>query len=280
MPALEALHPAPLEEHSMPATPVDAPVIVVDKAKLKLLIRSYPKGLAAGPSGWTAELLLPLLEDDTCLDGIALLVQLIANNQLDPHSRRLLTSSLLLGIPKPDSDGLRPLAMGELFLKLAAKYCHDMDKGEHTDIFEPIQLALDSPSGAERAMQRVQAAIEANPTEHITLHLDCTNAFNTADRAAMLSAVFGDQRLSSSWHVFAFAYGNPSTLSHPARPRPRARRGHHLLQAGGEAGMRAGLPRLRAGDAACVRGLRLRARSVGRGHHGRLYRDRPARSSL
>ena len=28
----------------------------------------------------------------------------------------------------------------------------------------------------------------------------------------MLSAVFGDQRLSNSWHVLAFAYGNPSTL--------------------------------------------------------------------
>ncbi len=53
-------------------------------------------------------------------------------------------------------------------------------------------------------MQRVQAAIEASPKEHITLHLDCTNAFNTVDRAAL---VFGDQRLSSS-----FAYGNPSSL--------------------------------------------------------------------
>ena len=211
MPALEALHPPPLEEQSMPPTPA-APVIVVDKAKLSLLIRSFPKGLAAGPSGWTAELLLPLLEDDICHEGITLLVQLIANNQLDPHSRRLLTSSLLLGIPKPDSDALRPLAMGELFLKLAAKYCHNMDKGNHTDIFEPIQLALDSPSGAERAMQRVQAAIEANPTEHITLHLDSVNAFNAADRAAMLSSVYSDQRLSNSWLVFTFAYGNPSTL--------------------------------------------------------------------
>jgi len=209
--------PCPLSKSCIPhwrsraPTPA-APVIVVDKAKLRLLIRSSPKGLAAGPSGWTAELLGPLIEDDICLEGIALLIQLIANNQLDPHSRCLLTSSLLLGIPKPDSDALRPLAIGELFLKLAAKYCHDMDKGEHTGIFEPIQLALDSPSGAERAMQRVQAAIEASPTEHITLHLDCTNAFNTVDRAAMLSAVFGDQRLSSSWHVYSFAYGNPSSL--------------------------------------------------------------------
>ena len=101
--------------------------------------------------------------------------------------------------------------MGELFLKLAAKYCHNMDKGSHTDIFEPIQLALDSPA-PERAMQRVQAAIEVNPTEHITLHLDCVNAFTTADRAAMLSAVYGEQRISNSWHVFTFTYGNPSNL--------------------------------------------------------------------
>ena len=28
----------------------------------------------------------------------------------------------------------------------------------------------------------------------------------------MLSAVDGEQRLSNSWHVFTFAYGNPSTL--------------------------------------------------------------------
>jgi hypothetical protein len=84
-----------------------------------------------------------------------------------------------------------------------------LDKGNYTDIFEPIQLALDSPSGAERVIQRVQAAIEADPTEHITLHLNCTNAVNFAERAAMLSAVFGDQRLSKSWHVLAFAYGNP-----------------------------------------------------------------------
>jgi hypothetical protein len=92
----------------MPAAPATAPVIVIDRAKLKVFIRSYPKGLAAGLSGWTVELLLPLLEDDTCLHGIALLVQLISNNQLDLHNRCLLTTFLLLGIPKPESDALPP----------------------------------------------------------------------------------------------------------------------------------------------------------------------------
>ncbi len=49
MPVLEALHPPPLDEQSMPAAPATALVILIDKVKLKVLIRSYPKGLAAGP---------------------------------------------------------------------------------------------------------------------------------------------------------------------------------------------------------------------------------------
>jgi hypothetical protein len=92
--------------------------------------------------------------------------------------------------------------VGELFLKLAAKYCHNMDKGNHTDIFEPIQ-----PSGAERAMQHVQAAIEANPTEHITLHLDSVNAFNTADRAAQSNRGDYTCSSSSSCNVAGFSLG-------------------------------------------------------------------------
>ncbi len=70
-------------------------------------------------------------------------------------------------------------------------------------------MPADPVSGRERVMQRGQTAIEANPTEHITLHNDSVNAFNTADRAAMLSAVYGEQRLSNSWHVFTFAYATP-----------------------------------------------------------------------
>jgi len=211
MAALEALHPPPPEDQIMPSPPCPAPLIVVDKEKLQILIRHYPRGRAAGPSGWTAELLLPLLEDDICFDGITLLVQLIANNELDTETRKLLTSSLLLGHLKPD-DSLRPLAMGELFLKIAARYCHDLDKSNHLEIFEPIQLALDSQCGAERAMQRTQAAIELKSKEHISLHLDSSNAFNSADRKAMLETVYGDQRLTHSWRVLDFAYGTPSIL--------------------------------------------------------------------
>ena len=143
---------------------------------------------AAG-SGRTAEL-LPLLDDDVCARGIVLLIQLIANNELDDHSRDLLTTSILHGIPKPDRpNDLRPLAVGEFFLKVAAKYCLNLDKHELPGIFEPIQLAT-SPAGPERAIQTIQAHIEAHPEEHITLHIDCANAYNSLERKAMLTSVF------------------------------------------------------------------------------------------
>ena len=78
---------------------------------------------------------------------------------LDPQSRFLLSCSLLHGIPKSNGD-LRPLAIGEEFLRLAAKYCFNLDSHNFSEIFEPLQLAIGSPGGSERALQTVQAAIE------------------------------------------------------------------------------------------------------------------------
>ena len=140
-----------------------------------------------------------------------MLIQLIANNELDDHSRDLFTASIH-GIPKPGRPHeLRPLAVGELFLKLAAKYCLNLDKHELPGIFEPIQLAF-SPAGSERAMQTIQAHIEADPDDYITLHIDCSNAYNLLDRAAMLTSVYSDQHLSHTWKVFAFSYSSTSKL--------------------------------------------------------------------
>ena len=64
----------------------------MDEKDLAKLTHSLAKFTAGGPSGWTAELVVPLLTDQVCLKGLALLCQLIANNELDEHSRLLLTS--------------------------------------------------------------------------------------------------------------------------------------------------------------------------------------------
>ena len=125
----------------LPPCPHNAPSIIVDSEGVATLIRKEARALAASGSGWTAELLLPLIGDEVCLAGITLLVQLIANNSLDSHSRTLLTSSLLLGLPKPDRS-LRPIAIGELFTKLASKYCYNIDSHTLPEKFEPIPRTI------------------------------------------------------------------------------------------------------------------------------------------
>jgi hypothetical protein len=177
----------------------------------KLISRSC-NGRKGGPSGWTAELIRTLFADVACRKGITLLVQLICNNDLDQHSRFLLTCSLLHGIPK-DGDDLRPLAVGEEFVRLAAKYCFHLDSASFPSIFEPIQLAIGSAGGSERALQTIQAAIEHGaPQGHIAIHVDGTNAYNAADRGRMLTKVYADDRLSNIWSIFDFIYGRPSAL--------------------------------------------------------------------
>ena len=101
--------------------------------------------------------MLPLWDNVVCKQGICLLIELISNDDLDPHSRLLLTSSVLFGIPKKNSD-VRPLAIRDEFLKLAERVC----------------LAASELTGAQRtaavvsiggAGVRLAARVDANAPE-------------------------------------------------------------------------------------------------------------------
>jgi hypothetical protein len=84
---------------------------------------------------------------------------------------------------------------------------HDSNNLE--DIFGNLQLAVGARGGSERAVRSSQAAVELDPSNHIALYADCTNDFNSCDRAKMLTSVYSDDRLSNMWGVFAFSYSAP-----------------------------------------------------------------------
>ena len=94
-----------------------------------------------------------------------------------------------------------PAAIGEEFLRLAAKYCFNLDSPKNfLEIFEPLQVAIGSPGGSERALQTVQAAIEHGDARgHIALHIDAIKAYNEADRGQMLSEVYADTKPANTW---------------------------------------------------------------------------------
>ena len=77
--------------------------MAVDTEALAKTISQWLKnGAAPGPSGWTGELIAPLVDDPECLDGLGALVADIINGDLDDHSRALIMSSLLIAGSKPN----------------------------------------------------------------------------------------------------------------------------------------------------------------------------------
>ena len=110
-----------------------------------------------GLSGWSKSILVLLINDDRACAGLALLVQLIATGSIvDPILRRALLSSSLMALSKPPAPGgaqpagIRPIAVGELFVKLACHWALDQVRdADLRAIFEPIQLGINTPAGFE-----------------------------------------------------------------------------------------------------------------------------------
>ena len=56
------------------------------EALAKTISQRLKNGAAPGPSGWTGELIAPLVDDPECLDGLGALVADIINGDLDDHA--------------------------------------------------------------------------------------------------------------------------------------------------------------------------------------------------
>ena len=107
----------------------------MEATKLHELIRVGADGSKGGPSGWTCELLVPLLSDEVCSDGITAIVEDCCNASLDPHSGHLVRSSLMAAANKKVPAKKRTLMMGEIWAKLASKYAKVQDVPNFKEIF-------------------------------------------------------------------------------------------------------------------------------------------------
>ena len=117
-------------------------------------------GAAPGPTGWTEELVLQLLQDDVLAPHVADLLSDIANNALEPSVAVRMTKCRLLDLPK-SATAVRPIAIGEAWLKVAscamfAKHVPDVAK-----IFKDLQYGVGTRGGAEIIIHRVRSKYAA-----------------------------------------------------------------------------------------------------------------------
>jgi hypothetical protein len=117
-----------------------------------------------------------------------------------------------VAITKPDSDGLRPIAVGELFYRLAAVIAVSRTRTAAARLLAPHQFGVGMPSGAERIVHSMQYSLTDRTVKRAALKVDTSNAFNSCDRALVLRKLYATPELSPLFRIADFAYSAPSTL--------------------------------------------------------------------
>ena len=160
-----------------------------------------------------------LTGDKHCVQALAVFIQHIVNNTLPAAVRELLTTSYVVSLKKPESDGRRPIAIGDMFVRLAARFALCQVSRAAQDAMRPSQFGAGQPDGATQIVQSVQHLLSTPCTTTLPLgrplaclRIDIRNAFNAIDRAAVLKAVYDRPELACCWRTVAFGYGQPSKL--------------------------------------------------------------------
>ena len=123
---------------------------------------------------------------------------------LPPFSKSSSTSTL--------AHDVRPIAMGECLVKLAAHYALHLVRPQLSSLLSPIQLGL-SPGSTEHALLLTQSALELSPSpDTVVLKVDFSNAFNTLSRHSILTQLFARSSLKPLWRLCHWAYSSPSQL--------------------------------------------------------------------
>jgi hypothetical protein len=211
---MRILHPPPTSSLPLlPSSSLDFDT-AVDSTTIQHVLPKTRNGAAGGLSGWTTDHLCVLLNDTTCMNGLAKLVADILNDNFTEEGRRFIVAAKLIGIPKDGNEQkLRPIAITEVFTRLAATvafYKHDstilekLNKGG-------VQYGLQS-LGCQRVHSAVLSMLQCGSIQRAALCIDFANAFNTINRAHVMNTVYTDPQLRGLHKCVSFLYGRPSPL--------------------------------------------------------------------
>src|SRR6218665_780341 len=194
-------------------------------------VRTFPNGSAGGPDGFRPVHLLELVgsgeEARPLAEALTDFTNLLLRGECPPSVRPTLFGGNLIALNK-ETGGLRPIAIGYVWRRLAAKCANKHAVSKLSSFFAPVQLGIAVPGGCEAAVHATRRFIGSMGPDQVLVKLDFTNAFNSLRRDVMLKAV---RETIPELYPFALqAYSAPSIL----------RFGHLLLQS--ETGPQQGNP--------------------------------------
>jgi hypothetical protein len=216
--ALTALHPKRHTTDKLRHVAVEVDEIIVTDQEVLTQARKMAKGDAPGASGLASDVLKQLLEyeeqistEGRLLGCITELVSRILKNTLDADAADAIRRIRLIPLAKRRADGsfkgVRPVAMSETILKLAANVALARIPGVGSKFDHQYGMRK---GGVEEAIFKVQDAVRAGRRVRT---LDASNAYNTVHRHAFMDAIrtadYGETFSPMKGYV-NFAYGQRS----------------------------------------------------------------------
>ena len=212
---LKEKHPAANSNGSSAPLPssVNTQALQVTENEVLKAVRSFPSGSAGGPDGIRPQHLVELV---TCkesapnfLPALTSFVNLLLRGVCPPEIRPVLFGGNLIALGKK-SGGIRPIAVGYTWRRLAAKCANSYAVTSVSSYLSPIQLGAGIPGGCEAAVHATRRFVESMPADHCVVKLDFTNAFNCLNRTRMLTEV--SKRIPELYNFCHLAYSSPSSL--------------------------------------------------------------------
>ena len=214
--ALRLKHPEPPAD-LLPTPPaIPNQHLSVSTNDITRAIRSFPASSSGGIDGLRPghikDLTSPRLAEAgiRLISSITKLVNLMLNGDLGQYARDLLFSANLTALKKKDG-GIRPIAVGNIFRRLAAKAICNPAIKDLSQQLQPIQLGVGVPGGCEVAAHAIRLLASSHCiNKGVMVKLDLKNAFNSVRRDHLLEVC--RRRAPSIFPLARLAYGSPSSL--------------------------------------------------------------------
>lgn len=178
-------------------------------------INSFPNGSAGGIDGISPQHIKDLISASAGDAGRALLCDLtkfcnfLLSEEISDSYRPFLFGARLCAFNKKDG-GVRPIAVGGTFRRLASKLVCKKIAPHLKDLFQPYQLGFGSPGGCEAAVHAVRTFLSHDNEADVLLKVDVKNAFNCIDRSSLLNEA--SFHIPEAYKYIWQCYSSPSKL--------------------------------------------------------------------
>ena len=177
----------PLPQDILDAAP-DVP-LALDRTALLANLRRARRGAAPGPSGYTAEILRLVLDEEDASQLFFEVASLLARAHVPESAVAGLALGRLVALSKP-GEGRRGLVVGDFLRRLVARTrtIAQQFAADFEAACNPHQYALSTRAGAEALVHTLQARTQADPSLTL-LSVDAAAAYDLVSREAMLTSL-------------------------------------------------------------------------------------------